>query len=1164
VRATRLLNLMRSIGVTNTRLHISWAEVERQRGRYDWQRTDTLIHLLKERGLVVTCVVDGTPTWARDPDPAVARQLVGREGGDPGRALPPRPEFLPAFGRFVYALVSRNRNSVSRWEVWNEPDGAGLLQIVRTPSGVQVRASGDPAGYLRLLRAFTTNAKRANPACLIGIGGLGTPNLTFLQALYAAGARALFDAVCLHPADPAGTMYLSWIDACRALMLGRADDRKRIWVTAWGWNTYPADPDGLVEGEQADLIRVGLTAMWERPYIEMACVQTLNDGAATRPDLLLQDPAAVGTGLYTHDLQPRPAATAFAVAALKLRLSLPQTRTVGPTAAIPAPLASSRITVDIDAGDIVGRLPTLWRGVQMPTAAQYALAEAGWHDLGASYVAAGAPLLRLMPFRPGAITLTSDGTPIVSWESVDARLHAATQAGASVALALPAPAALSASAWRSFVTAATRRYGAGYGVVRWELAATAEAAATRYPLFARTVRAALPGIPVGIDLLDPDLLPAIRNLLAHLPPRVPFDALGFPIGTDPTRAAWTVRRLRALLARSPQARNTDLLPDLSLTTAEGAREEGRAITAAQAVALAARLADYAPADHANAAPGGLTTLPSPGTEAEQNTAATGALLLLNRVAGARLRVVEERSEVRCLATRMKNGISALIWRERAGERPGIDLVSVRLHNLPRSPLGGWRITRRNADLAAPAPTASGLPTPITLADLPAVVADAPAGSDLELPLILSSDTVTLITLQPHRTPTLELSLSASRPIAYGGTPQEVSVVVRNTTGRAQSVALKVSGSHTGMVSAERATLPVGLLPPGGQRRLRLSLQSPLTGRDTEAWVQVQLNTATAGESRAAITWQVLTPLQATVATPRVDLPASGERATVRLQLSNRSETPLPVTLHGAGAPISLTLPANDRPVTQEVEVAPPTANDAEGLNRVGIDIRSGDVPLRTLYALLGVPIPCPYLATVPALDGDMRPWQEGAAPPLGMGREEQWHSRSRPWEGPQDLSAIAYVAWDDRCLYFACVVTQTRFTPPPTVGAIMTHDAVRFALSAVPGRRQAGGGYGLGDHEFALALIGGKEATVVRLAGELGGIVTGARATILRNGTRTTYQAAIPWSELAPMTPHPGTSFGFAVAVGQGDGQTGGVMEWGGGLAGAKRPDLFTPLKLVR
>lgn len=103
------------LGATSTRLQGGWAKTEKTKGVYDWTWLDRIVEDAHSRGV---------KPWL---------QLSYGNGAYPGGGgsglgghLPSSTEALAAWDAWVTAMVKRYENRVTEWEVWNEPNLAGI------------------------------------------------------------------------------------------------------------------------------------------------------------------------------------------------------------------------------------------------------------------------------------------------------------------------------------------------------------------------------------------------------------------------------------------------------------------------------------------------------------------------------------------------------------------------------------------------------------------------------------------------------------------------------------------------------------------------------------------------------------------------------------------------------------------------------------------------------------------------------------------------------------------------------------------------------------------------------------------------------------------------------------------------------------------------------
>lgn len=100
------------LGAKRIRLQGGWARTEKVKGQYDFGWLDAVIPDAATRGVAPWVELSyGNPIY---------------EGGGEaklGGHIPTSPEALTAWDKWVRAMVSRYKDQVPEWEIWNEPDG---------------------------------------------------------------------------------------------------------------------------------------------------------------------------------------------------------------------------------------------------------------------------------------------------------------------------------------------------------------------------------------------------------------------------------------------------------------------------------------------------------------------------------------------------------------------------------------------------------------------------------------------------------------------------------------------------------------------------------------------------------------------------------------------------------------------------------------------------------------------------------------------------------------------------------------------------------------------------------------------------------------------------------------------------------------------------------
>ena len=290
------------------RQQFSWARIETSPGHLDFSVYDDVLTAAATAGVSILPVLMDPPAWrSTAPDSgrlramypprhvadmaSLATALVGRYG--PG-------------GRFWVAHPELAPMPVRSWQVWNEPNIPAFW------------ATGpDPSAYVELLDATGSAIRAADPAAEIVAAGLpladnGIPIGTFLNGMYAAGARGTFDTLAIHPyaSDALGVLQILW--AAR-LQLDRLGDPDRpIWATEFGWSTDgPPVTITMSEAAQAATLRdaIGLmqrsrSALRLRGFVVFRWRDVTLNPRQT-------DVWALHTGLVRADGSPKPALAAL-------------------------------------------------------------------------------------------------------------------------------------------------------------------------------------------------------------------------------------------------------------------------------------------------------------------------------------------------------------------------------------------------------------------------------------------------------------------------------------------------------------------------------------------------------------------------------------------------------------------------------------------------------------------------------------------------------------------------------------------------------------------------------------------------------------------------------------------------------------------------------------
>jgi len=228
------LNAISAAGFAWVRQTFPWAEIEPERGRFDWTAWDRIVNTV-EGHVRLIAVLDTSPAWSQ-----------------PSSNTRYPPLDLADFARFAGEFARRYGDRVHFYQIWDEPN-----------LGDRWNGAVNPTAYAEMLRQAREAILANDPDAVIILAGLAPTveishqNMSdwlYLRKLYEIGASQYFDIASGKPYGfytgpddrrvASDVLNFSHIILMREEMETHGDAAKPLWASHAGWNALPANWTG--------------------------------------------------------------------------------------------------------------------------------------------------------------------------------------------------------------------------------------------------------------------------------------------------------------------------------------------------------------------------------------------------------------------------------------------------------------------------------------------------------------------------------------------------------------------------------------------------------------------------------------------------------------------------------------------------------------------------------------------------------------------------------------------------------------------------------------------------------------------------------------------------------------------------------------------------------
>ena len=205
------LAAMRAAGIRWARADFSWNAVEWKKGDWHFNHLDRVLDEADKAGITILPILDYNVSWAN-----------------------PAFQHLDDWSEYVRQLVTRYKDRIRYWEVWNEEN---IPNFWKEPNAKD---------YVTLLKRTYEIIKEIDPELKVVFGGLaGVPHDYYENVLKEGGGK-YFDIVNIHPyrggivTVSLCERFLDDIKKFRDLTIKYTGEDRPVWITEMGWATPPA------------------------------------------------------------------------------------------------------------------------------------------------------------------------------------------------------------------------------------------------------------------------------------------------------------------------------------------------------------------------------------------------------------------------------------------------------------------------------------------------------------------------------------------------------------------------------------------------------------------------------------------------------------------------------------------------------------------------------------------------------------------------------------------------------------------------------------------------------------------------------------------------------------------------------------------------------------
>jgi hypothetical protein len=170
----RQLQLGRDLGLGWMRTVVTWGQIEKEKGIYDWRLLDRIIEEAGRNKQILLTLYSSNGHYCRHQE---IKKKLPVPFNDPNRTPSSRPENMEDYKRFLQAVVSRYKHKIKYWQIENEVYSVRFLRKIPDMGGNEPFPVGEywlgPIDeYIELLKAAYTTIREVDSRAVVLLSGI--------------------------------------------------------------------------------------------------------------------------------------------------------------------------------------------------------------------------------------------------------------------------------------------------------------------------------------------------------------------------------------------------------------------------------------------------------------------------------------------------------------------------------------------------------------------------------------------------------------------------------------------------------------------------------------------------------------------------------------------------------------------------------------------------------------------------------------------------------------------------------------------------------------------------------------------------------------------------------------------------------------------------------